>query len=113
MVKLDNQWGTVCNDNFGKKEADIACKTLGFVEGAFRYTSADPKFTSDVPILMDEVDCTNRTDFLECSHEGWESEDCFHSEDILITCKYLDAPFTKAHFNFQVVKASLTCNKTL
>lgn len=29
-VKGGNQWGTVCDDNFGVEEASAACRTLGY-----------------------------------------------------------------------------------
>ena len=90
MVKHEGQWGTVCDDDFGKTEAQIACRTLGFQNGPHIYTQFDSNFTeSNIPILMDDVDCANgASDFLQCSHSGWGDEDCSHSEDILLTCEH-------------------------
>ena len=31
MVKYNGEWGTVCDDNFSEREAEIACKGLGYV----------------------------------------------------------------------------------
>ena len=89
MVKHENIWGTVCDDDFGKTEAQAACKTLGFDEDSFKYEKANPGFAESVPILMDDVKCINSTsDFLGCSHAGWGDEDCSHNEDVLLTCEF-------------------------
>ena len=29
-IYLQGEWGTVCTDRFGKEEADVACRQLGF-----------------------------------------------------------------------------------
>ena len=58
MVKHDNKWGTVCDDNFNSTDAEAACKTLGFSGGS--YSSTNPGFSeSTVPIWMDDVDCNS------------------------------------------------------
>ena len=30
QVFLNNQWGTVCNDDFGPEDATVLCRMLGF-----------------------------------------------------------------------------------
>ena len=39
-VYYNNQWGTVCNDNFGASEAHTACRQLGFSSGYIKYGTA-------------------------------------------------------------------------
>ena len=29
-VFYNNTWGTICDDNFGEEEADVACRAFGF-----------------------------------------------------------------------------------
>ena len=35
-VFLNGQWGTVCEDDFGQEDGDVACRQLGY-EGAIGY----------------------------------------------------------------------------
>ena len=60
MVKHNNQWGTVCDDDFGVTEAQSACHTLGF---------------SGVEI----------TSALEMSHDSSSSHSTFISEESIFT----------------------------
>lgn len=40
-----------------------------------------------VPILLDDVVCSgNETSLLQCSHNGFNIHNCFHSEDIVVAC---------------------------
>ena len=42
--------------------------------------------------MLDEVKCTgNETEFTQCSHAGWESNNCDHSEDVSISC-FVESP---------------------
>ena len=82
MVKHNNEWGTVCDDGFGITNARSACHTLGFSDGSYTHGKH-----VDGPIWMDNVLCSSSTkNFLTCSHNGWGSHDCSHSEDIILIC---------------------------
>ena len=94
MVKHNNQWGTVCDDYISPtggsykrsqstRAAQSACHTLGLSGGSIETY----KYTGSEPILMDDVNCaSNTTNFLECSHRGWGTEDCSVHENVLLTC---------------------------
>ena len=39
MVYYNGQWGTVCDDDFGSREANTACRAMGYA-GAKRHSSS-------------------------------------------------------------------------
>ncbi|XP_019616112.1 PREDICTED: MAM and LDL-receptor class A domain-containing protein 1-like [Branchiostoma belcheri] len=81
-------WGTVCDDNFGKEDADVVCRDLGFPEATDVYTDAfyGPGAQS-MPVWLDEVSCKGYESSLKfCSHDGWGVTNCDHAEDVSIKC---------------------------
>ena len=94
MVKHNNRWGTVCDDNLESPEseqslraAQSACYTLGLSGGSIqkKYSYSG----SETSYLMDGVVCpSNTTNFLECKHNNWGSHDCGdnYPEHVLLTC---------------------------
>ncbi|XP_019616170.1 PREDICTED: deleted in malignant brain tumors 1 protein-like isoform X2 [Branchiostoma belcheri] len=85
------QWGTVCDDNFGLVEANVACRQLGFT-GALASQPTAHYGQGTGPIWMDDVKCVgNETSLHQCDIREWGSHNCDHSEDIGIIC---DAPMT-------------------
>jgi len=80
-------WGTVCDDGFTRREARVACTSLGMFGPAI----AIPSFGGGSgPIYMDDVTCTsaqslNPTSSLsECTRAA--SHNCDHSEDVGVNC---------------------------
>jgi hypothetical protein len=84
-VQYEGLWGTVCDDGFRAIEAGVACRQLGFTEGArILGNEFDNGFG---PIWLDEVTCLGTENALsDCSHNGFGQHNCAHSEDVGIRC---------------------------
>ena len=75
-------------------EATVLCKMLNF-SGAIRVESFGPGNYS-FPILMDNVKCRgDENSIAACQHNGWEVEDCSHSEDVGVVCRNDSIPPTE------------------
>lgn len=52
------QWGTVCDNGFGEREAKVACEQLGFSRDGATLTRGDSYYSdNDLPTVMDGVSC--------------------------------------------------------
>ena len=89
-VFTNNQWGTVCDDYWSKRSADVACRSLGFVDGssgrARDYTKAFfGAGAASVPIHFDDVRCKgDETSLFACPRRT--GHNCRHSEDVGVSC---------------------------
>ena len=78
-------WGTVCDDYWTDRTAQIVCQQLGFGSRSVSVDFGVPAGTG--PILMDDVNCTNgQTNLLACSHNGFGNHNCSHMEDVGVRC---------------------------
>ncbi|MBW2702042.1 MAG: hypothetical protein JRF33_14595, partial [Deltaproteobacteria bacterium] len=88
----NNQWGTVCDDNWeiGSEETirfangDVVCQQLGFVG----VLEVDTAIMAGVdPTWLDNVACTGtETTLADCPANAWGVENCSHEEDVVIEC---------------------------
>ncbi|XP_071505150.1 scavenger receptor cysteine-rich domain superfamily protein-like [Diadema antillarum] len=82
----NNEWGTVCDDQWGLPDAEVVCSQLGY---AGVDNSNIVYFGSGTgSIHMDEVACLGSESRLaDCPHQGWDSvSSCSHTEDIGVRC---------------------------
>ncbi|NXB71617.1 CD5L protein, partial [Donacobius atricapilla] len=79
-------WGTVCDDTWGLREAQVLCAHLGCgraleAPGGARYGRGSG------PIWLDDVTCTGEErDFFRCAHRTWGEHNCHHGEDAGAVC---------------------------
>ena len=101
-VFVRDQWGSVCDNNFGAREAKVACRQLGYT-GYVTYAYKIGQ--SDGPTWMDNVNCdepeeTGEEDrvsrLADCFKKGtaerfssdkfWGINNCTHDRDVALTC---------------------------
>ena len=81
----DGEWGTVCDDNWDDRDAEVACRELGYITGeVLHYTWYNE---GSGRIWLDEVQCAgNETSLANCPHKAWGDHNCIHAEDAGILC---------------------------
>ena len=82
-----NTWGTVCDDDWGRNDAAVVCRELGF-PGVISSSCCATFGQGTGPIWLDNVKCTgSETSLSSCSHRGWGRHNCGHSDDAGVNCQ--------------------------
>ena len=84
---LKETWGTVCDDYFTRREANVACGQVGYPAAAAMSNQA-----GSGPVLMDNVKCSggNQSRLVDCA---WHDRpNCYHYEDVHLTCATAPLP---------------------
>ncbi|XP_071845497.1 scavenger receptor cysteine-rich type 1 protein M160-like isoform X2 [Apostichopus japonicus] len=85
-VKNNEEWGTVCDDNWSLEEAEVVCRELGLGHAVEAHPEAH--FGEGTgPILLDNLQCNGDEDTIfDCGHSGIGNHDCSNAEDAGVTC---------------------------
>lgn len=83
---IGGQWGTVCDDDWGREDAEVVCRQLGFSTVIAFYGEAHfGEGTGD--IFFDDLNCDGNEDSLvSCPHAGLGVHGCDHNEDAGVSC---------------------------
>ena len=78
-------WGTVCDDDWDIKDANVICKMLGYPRAIQALpSSAFGEGTGD--IVLDNVNCSSEDDIFDCGHNGYLNHNCEHLKDAGVVC---------------------------
>ncbi|XP_064032270.1 LOW QUALITY PROTEIN: deleted in malignant brain tumors 1 protein-like [Pogoniulus pusillus] len=85
-VLHEEQWGTVCHDEWDLSDAQVVCRQLGCGDAllAPRAAKFGPGFDA---IWLDDVNCTGTEAALwDCQARPWGHHNCYHGEDASAVC---------------------------
>ena len=87
-VFYNGTWGTVCDNSWHKRDADVVCRQLGFAEGSRFRCHAACFGEGEGKIWMDELACPRGGDkVMLCDFKEWGEHDCTHANDVGVCCK--------------------------
>ena len=85
-VHHNGKWGTVCDNGWDLREAEVVCTELGLGEAVAAIPSAFYGQGSG-QIWLDEVNCVGIEETISnCSKSGWGNLICTHENDSSVNC---------------------------
>ncbi|XP_040920255.1 deleted in malignant brain tumors 1 protein-like [Toxotes jaculatrix] len=82
----NGQWGTVCDDEWDIKDAQVVCRTMDC--GTAQTAKSSAFFgQGQGDIWLDDVRCSgNETSLVHCQHPSFGENNCGHGEDAGVVC---------------------------
>ncbi|XP_051719165.1 deleted in malignant brain tumors 1 protein-like isoform X34 [Ctenopharyngodon idella] len=85
-ILYDDQWGTVCDDNWNIEDADMVCRQLGCGRAVSAPSQAHFGKGSG-PIWLYDVGCAgSESSLTQCLHNHFGNHICGHHEDAGVVC---------------------------
>ena len=91
-VYHNGEWGTIADDYWTDVESDVACRQLGYDAGSVGNSARflESHFggaASDVPIWLDDLQCTgDENRLVDCGHLPWGEHNTQGGEDAGLRC---------------------------
>ncbi len=109
-VQYNGEWGTVCEIDWDKRDAEVACRQLGF-QYAARSTSSVEFGEGSGRIMISSLGCIgSESNLLECEHGGLGFTPCSHRNDVGLVCS---SKHELCAYSTQIRKHPLTYTDTL
>ncbi|KAL1023955.1 hypothetical protein UPYG_G00049520, partial [Umbra pygmaea] len=87
-VYLHGLWGTVCDDGWTDRDAEVVCRQLGY-SGVAKARMMAYFGEGEGPIHVDNVKCSGEEHSLvDCLKQPTGTHNCRHSEDAGVICDY-------------------------
>ncbi|XP_076080044.1 scavenger receptor cysteine-rich domain-containing protein DMBT1-like [Mytilus galloprovincialis] len=85
-LNVNGQWGTICDTNFDKHDADVVCRMAGYTSAIQAFSNAHFGHGNGSSMLYN-VHCSGHEDHLDsCGSSGWFSSTCTHDNDAGVAC---------------------------
>ena len=85
-VQNDGQWGTVCDDSWDIRDAQVACRAMDcgtplLIKPAAYYGPGRGN------VWLDDLECFgNETSLMQCKHKPFGRSHCNHMQDAAVQC---------------------------
>ncbi|XP_022799235.1 deleted in malignant brain tumors 1 protein-like, partial [Stylophora pistillata] len=85
-------WGTICDDSWDIRDAEVVCRQLGY-DGTLSATGNANFGQGTGQIWLDDVHCVgDEISISDCYHRGWGVHNCRHYEDACVMCRLTAKP---------------------
>lgn len=86
-IHHNGQWGTVCDDLWDLRDANVVCRQLEC--GVAISAPQNAAFgRGSGPIWLDDVNCNgDEASITQCRHRGFGIHNCGHHEDASVVCQ--------------------------
>ena len=83
----NDQWGTVCDEQWDEQDAEVLCRQLGYGNVSAIAWGAAKFGRGTGPVWLNAVTCSGtESNIYECASQELGLNDCDHSSDAGVTC---------------------------
>lgn len=120
-IRINDIWGTVCDDAWDDRDATVICMMLGYMYGVATRSGSFGSGTGQ--IWLDDVNCMgSESSIIDCQHSALGHHNCGHNEDAGVVCstpmynttwqpETTPAPTTDTPFNIRLVGGTLNAGR--